>query len=123
MSYNLIVEDGPGYVHVKASGERTAENARRCLVEAYAACVRKNLACLLVEMRWSGPALDNVQLYRVISERSADGAKLRKIAYVEAAPSDDPHAPRFAETLATNRGVNVRLFRDVATAKHWLSES
>src|SRR4051812_30378080 len=105
MSYNLIVDDGPGYVHVKATGERTPENARRCLVEAYAACVRKNVANLLVEMRWSGPALGNMQLYKVILERSADGAKLRRIAYLDSGPSDDPHAPLFAEMLAVNRGV------------------
>jgi hypothetical protein len=29
---------------------------------------------------------------------------------------------RFAETVAVNRGVNVRLFESVATAERWLSE-
>jgi hypothetical protein len=50
-----------------------------------------------------------------------DALKLNKIAYVE--PSiDDATMPAFLETVAVNRGVNVRLFRDVASAASWLSE-
>jgi hypothetical protein len=30
--------------------------------------------------------------------------------------------PYFAETVARNRGVNVRLFQSVAAAEEWLSE-
>jgi hypothetical protein len=30
--------------------------------------------------------------------------------------------PYFAETVAVNRGVNVRLFQDVAAAAQWLSD-
>ena len=48
-------------------------------------------------------------------------AKLRKIAYVDTSQRD-PDKMKFAETVAQNRGVNVRLFRDGDAARQWLSE-
>jgi hypothetical protein len=35
---------------------------------------------------------------------------------------DDAAMPHFAETLAVNRGVNVRLFQSVDAAEQWLWE-
>ena len=116
MSYKLVIEEGPGYVHARAEGRRTAENALDFLQKAFGACVKKKRSNLLLEMHWSGPPLDTLEIYRVIAARSDEGSRLRRIAYVEATPSSDPNAPRFAETVANNRGVNVRLFRDVEAA-------
>jgi hypothetical protein len=56
----------------------------------------------------------------VVSQRAPTGATLAKIAYVDPATSD-PAEARFAETVALNRGVNVRLFPDVASAAQWLA--
>jgi hypothetical protein len=39
-----------------------------------------------------------------------EGTKLQRIAYVQASMTD-PAKPRFAETVAVNRGVNVRSSR------------
>jgi hypothetical protein len=33
----------------------------------------------------------------------------------------DPVRAKFAETVAVNRAVNVRLFREVAAAAQWLA--
>jgi hypothetical protein len=46
--------------------------------------------------------------------------KLEKIAYVDG--SRDLSQAYFAETVAMNRGVNVRLFPDVAAAASWLTQ-
>ena len=72
-------------------------------------------------MRLSGPSLDTSSIYDVITQRGPDGAKLRKIAYVQT-KVEDPTMPYFAETVAVNRGVNVRLFQNVAAAAQWLLE-
>ena len=119
MDYTLTAEDRPGYLHVTAKGERTADNARQALQDAYAACLARNQRNLLFELDLEGPQLSMLRIYDVIAERSVDGAKLRKIAYVDAAPGKES---KFAETVAANRGVNVRLFPDVAAAKRWLTE-
>ena len=118
LSYQLSVEVLQGYVHAKAAGERTPENALRFLKDAYAACVKSGRTSLLVEMHFSGPSMSPTSIFDVISDRVADGLKLQKIAYVDASP--DLGGAFFAETVAMNRGVNVRLFRSLAEATAWL---
>ncbi len=119
-TYRLILEEHPAYLHVTVVGERTAENARRFLEDAYRACVERERSSVLLEMRLSGPEIDAASIFDVISQRAADGAKLRRVAYVDPMTRSIPQA-RFAETVAINRGVNVRLFPDVETAAQWLS--
>ena len=76
-------------------------------------------AAALLEMKLTGPSLDAGSIFRVISQSSPEGTKLRRIAYVEASIAD-PSKAQFAESVAVNRGVNVRLFPDVAAAARWL---
>lgn len=121
MSYQLTVEKRQTYVHTKVVGERTPENAIRFLNDSYVACATRGLSALLLEMHLSGPCLTTTNIFDVISNRVPDALKLRKIAYVEGSV-DDATMPAFAVTVAVNRGVNVRLFPDVASAAIWLSE-
>jgi SpoIIAA-like len=117
--YELTVEVRPDYLHASVTGDRTADNVDRFLREAYAACVDNAKSNLLLEMRLTGSRLGTFGIYRLISDRSADGARLRRIAYVED-PLDNVEEARFAETVAVNRAVNVRLFMDVSEAARWL---
>ncbi len=119
--YELTIEVCPDYLHASVTGDRTGANALRFLKDAYAACVENEKSRLLLEMRLTGSRLGTLGIYRVVSDRSADGAKLRRIAYVEA-PLDDVEAARFAETVAVNRAVNVRLFTNVSEAARWLED-
>jgi len=119
VSLQLTIEERPAYLHARVVGERTPENALRFLKEAYAACVERGCPNLLLELGLSGPSLDTGSIYGVISERAPDGATLRRIAYVQD-EIDDPAMPYFAETVARNRGVNVRLFQTVEAAARWL---
>ena len=73
---------------------------------------------VLLEMSLTGPSLDIASIFALISQESPDARRL-KIAYVEA--SGNRISAEFAETVALNRGVNVRLFRDVGAAAAWLS--
>ncbi len=119
--YQVTIEQCPTYLHAKVVGPRTPENAIRYLEEVYAACLRTGLTQVLLEMAFSGPSLGASGILKVISEKSADGSKLRKVAYVEASP-DGPGRARFAETAAINRAVNVRLFGSVDEAARWLAD-
>jgi hypothetical protein len=116
--YHVDLTRRPKYLHAAVTGERTVPNTMRFLQEAYEACVSARVKRLLLEMNFSGPALDTLAVYQIISDRSKEGALLSRIAYVEVSPEEEKAA--FAETLAINRAVNVRLFRDVATAAAWL---
>jgi hypothetical protein len=121
VAYQLKIEERPTHVYARADGDLTAENALKFLEEAYAACVRSGGAALLLDMQLQGPNLATTSVYEVISQRASDGSKLKKIAYVPFG-TDDRSMAYFAETVAVNRGVNVRLFESVAAAERWLSE-
>jgi hypothetical protein len=117
--FQIALEERPTYLHAKVVGPRTPENAQRYLEEVYAACVRTGLPDVLLEMCFSGPSLGAPGIFQVISRCAEDGAKLRRVAYVEAS-MDDALKPQFAETVARNRAVNIRLFFDIAEARRWL---
>ena len=121
MEYRLTIVERPGYVHARVTGPNTPENALRFLQESYEACVARGRSALLLEMDLSGPSLDTSSIFRIVAERTTDALKLRKIAYVEKSREKDEGKVHFAETVAVNRGVNVKLFRDVAEAERWLS--
>ena len=121
-SYKLTLEEHPAFIHARAEGARTPENARRLLREAFEGCLRARKTALLIEMRFSGPSLDPSSIFKVISAGTPDALKLRRIAYVDPG-TPDPGRAAFAETVAANRGVNVQLFADVGSASRWLSEA
>ena len=120
MEYSLSLEEKPSYLHAKATGPHTPENARAFLADVYEACVQKSCRVLLLEMSFTGPSLSMVKIFDVIAEGSLRGSMLKRIAYVDASTERDPTRMRFAETVAVNRGVNVRLFRTVEEAECWL---
>jgi chromosome condensin MukBEF MukE localization factor len=121
MDYHLTITERASYLHAAVSGPNTRENVLRFLKEAYEACVARGKTSALLEMALTGPSLDTSSIFSVIAERSGDGAKLRRIAYVGLSEARDDGKARFAETVAVNRGVNVRFFRDVAEAQKWLA--
>jgi len=120
--YQLILEERRSHLHARVIGERTAANARRFLEETYWACVANGYSSLLLEIHLCGSSLDHTTIRRVIGDYAANGAKLRKIAYVQPKAAD-PAAPYVAERTAIDRGVNVRVFRDVPAAERWLGEN
>jgi hypothetical protein len=123
LPYHLVLEETPAYIHATVTGAHNAQNALRFLTEAFAACAKSRHGALLLEFNLAGPSLDSSSIYDVVAQRTAVAAKLRKIAYVDhAGHGRDPGKMKFAETVALNRGVNVRLFHQLEDAKRWLSE-
>ena len=122
MTYRLSIEAHGTYLQARLEGERTVGNMQRFLQEAFLACVKHGTPDLLLEMNLANASMDSSAIYRVVLDRAADGAKLRRIAYVETGASD-PAKARFAETVALNRAVNVRLFASLAEARRWLESS
>jgi hypothetical protein len=119
-AFQLTLHEMPGYLHARATGSHTQENAARFLREAYLACVERGYDALLLEMALTGSSLGSGPIYSVVASASTDGTKLRRIAYVDGAPRP-PEAMKFAENVAVNRGVNVRLFSEIGDAREWLS--
>lgn len=122
MSYDLTIEEQPSYLHAKVSGTHNAENAHRFLMDVHEAWVQRNSSAVLLEMKLCGPSLGVLSIFNIISERAPYAYGLKQIAYVDACSEHDPEQARFAETVARNRGVNVRLFQTVDEAAGWLRD-
>jgi hypothetical protein len=119
--YRLILTERPEYLQATVTGTHNPENALRFLTESFEACLRLGCTSLLLEFNLSGKSLDSTSIFDVVSKRTATAAKLRKIAYYDNSERDLAKV-KFAETVARNRGVNVRLFQDLEAAKSWLTE-
>jgi hypothetical protein len=120
MSYELRVIETPAYLHVRATGTHTPGNARQFLLDAYDACMRLKRTAVLLEMNLTGPGMSTLSLFGVVAERAAEGQQLSKVAYVDTSAERSLEHKVFAETVARNRGVNVRFFQSVAEAKEWM---
>ena len=116
--YRFELAVHPTYVHATVYGAHTPENAMRFLREVYEACITNQKDSVLLDMRLEGPTMGTSSIFSVVQERSGKGRELRRIAYVDSAR--EPEKAKFAETVARNRGVNVRLFSSVEDAKKWL---
>ena len=122
MSYRLDVVEKPSYLHVTVTGPHSAENARQFLAEINDICVRRDCDELLIELNVTGPSLPTGTIFDVVSERSQRALRYRRIAYVDASTERDLDNLRFVETVAKNRGVNIRFFRKVDEAENWMRE-
>src|SRR5262245_59711098 len=117
MPYELCLEEHPGYLHARATGPHTPRNALRFLIEAAQALRDSRHTDLLLEFALTGPSLTGGMIYEIVAERSADGAQFGRIAYLDQSTERRLEHLRFAETIARNRGVRVRLFRTLPDAQ------
>jgi hypothetical protein len=121
MNYQLKIEQKPGFLHAVATGRNTRENVQRYLQEVLRECLARGCGRVLIEERLEGPRLATGDVFDIASEGAARGATtLPAIAYVDV----NAQGPlmKFAEDVAVNRGVRVRVFGTVADAERWLRQ-
>jgi hypothetical protein len=123
-SYQLTFAEESGYVHFRVTGKNSRETVRGYFADIYDTCVKNEYREILIEEHLEGPGLGLFDIFEVVSEESEKAWRyLRRIAFVDTNPEHSVPDMMFAETVATNRGVNTRMFHSVAEAEGWLSES
>ena len=121
MSYDLKVVPKQDYLHVTVRGINTPETVLRYLSEVRDACLRHASKKVLIEENLQGPGLGVVGIFEVVTRASTNvWPAILRIAYVDVNPEHDPKTMKFAETVASNRGVNVRVFSGLEDAEQWL---
>jgi hypothetical protein len=119
MSYKLTLDQRPTYLHAVVSGENTKSNVTRYLEELRAECSARNCFRVLIEERLEGPRLEATDVFEIAADGSSRiSGMFRAIAYVDVNASGE--MMKFAETVAVNRGIPIRLFSSVADAEKWL---
>jgi len=119
MTYELTINQEPGYLHIIATGQNSRENTLRYLEEVLRECKARNCSRVLIEERLEGPRLNTADVFLIVSEISSKGVGVFKaIAFVDV--SADRDLTHFAETVAVNRMLPVTVFSSVAKARKWL---
>jgi hypothetical protein len=122
MTYHLTIESRPGYLHAVVTGENSRDNVLRYLKELHAECRARKCFRVLLEERLEGPRLPLMDVFDIASlgSRNAVG-EIEAIAYVDVNVQGD--LMQFAETVATNRAMPVKMFATVADAEQWLRKA
>ena len=119
MSYKLSITQKPTYLHAVVTGLNSKENVMSYLEEIRRECIARKCFRVLIEERLAGPRLGTIDVFQIAAEGSsrAEGS-LKAIAYVDVNAEGD--LMKFAETVAVNRSVPVKVFSSVSDAEDWL---
>ncbi len=120
MSYEFQIERRAGYLHAVVRGVNSKENVLRYMEEILRECESSGCSRVLVEERLEGPRLGMMEVFDLATEASRHAlGRLSAVAYVDVHAEGDTMA--FAETVAVNRGVPIKIFETVEDARAWLS--
>lgn len=121
MEYEFRVLHKAGYLHVRVVGDNTPETVVRYLKQLIEMCAKNKCPNVLVEENLEGPGLDLGEIFGIASSGGqAVWPDVRRIAYVDVNHHHDLENMRFAETVAVNRSINMRVFASVPEAENWL---
>lgn len=119
MSYEIEFEQRPLYLAARVTGENSAENVVRYMEDVRGKCESTGCRYVLVHECLEGPRLSVLELYKLLSDGVArTRGSFGGLALVDESMGD---TSEFAETVATNRGMPLRVFHDVETATQWIS--
>ena len=123
MSYVLSVANKGAYLHITVTGDNTPKNVANYLSEVRDKCVEHQCSKVLIEENLKGPSLGTGVIYKIVTEAGDQvWPVVRRIAYIDVNPEHNMRSMQFAETVAMNRAVNVRLFSSAVDAQKWLED-
>lgn len=121
MPYILTIIEKPTYLHAIVTGSNSKENVEAYLDELLRECVARERPRLLIEERLEGPRIGVADVYQIASEKSSPAlGHFLAIAYVDVNASGN--LMKFAETVAVNRGLPIKVFPTVTEAESWLQK-
>ena len=116
-SDNFVVTD---FLVVQVTGKRTYEAVVEMTHQLFEAMKEHQKEKILIDVRGLEGRLRIMDSYRVVT---GEFPKLRGKGIAKAAIVDRPRSGRmywFLETVARNRGFNLRIFEAIEQAKAWL---
>jgi hypothetical protein len=120
VAYALKIEQKPGYLHATVTGHNTVDNVRRYMQEVMQECAARRCRRVLIEENLEGPRLGTMEVYALVSAGAKQfHGRLEALALVDL--NAEGGVMRFAEDVAVNRGIPVKVFRTVAGAQQWLA--
>jgi hypothetical protein len=126
MSIDLEVTPEKGFLRVRVTGRVSLRDANDAFARMLVAVARQKAAKVLVDCRDVKGTMTTADRYQHASFGAEELSKWTRmgesrgtrLAYVAKPPSLDRR--RFGETVAVNRGVNVKAFDNTEEALRWL---
>ena len=118
--YMLSTEAQNSHLFAHVSGIRTGESVAQVTVEVFDATIAHGLSRVLVDVRAFDGRLGVLDIYLLVTElfQSLRGKGIKKAAIIDRPQSG--MREWFLETVAVNRGFNLRVFPEVEEAREWL---
>jgi len=117
--FHLDIQHKKNYLHITVTGKNSPETVAAFLESILEECSARKCQNILVEERLEGPRLSFSEIVQIASEASQQAAgRIRAFAYVDVNAEDD--SMRFAELVARNRAMPVRVFSSVPEAEAWI---
>lgn len=123
MSYELSFNEEPDFLSVNVTGTRTHKAAVALAWDVLSACKERTASKVLVDLQQMTGQLDRVDAYDLAAVEFPKIQKtgvLTKMAVVDL--EDSMERLKFFETVAVNRGVNMKIFSSVEKAAAWLAK-
>jgi hypothetical protein len=103
------------------TGENSLDTVSHYLTEIHEWCLQHKCPDVLLVENLSGPGLRTSSIYELVSGKSALAARVvGRMAFVDINPAHDLGEMKFAENVAVNRGISVRVFPTIQEAEAWL---
>ena len=122
MAFQVRIEQRPTHLHFIVTGDNSHDSITGYMEQVLRECTARQCFRVLVEERLEGPRLGTMQVFALVSKGSERfRGVLQAMAYVDVNAAGD--LMRFAENVAVNRAIPVRVFASVAAAEEWLREA
>jgi len=121
--FKLSIEKQKDILHVKVEGQRNYKVLVKITEQIMEACRQNDTHQALVDVRAMGGKLRIWETFRLVTScfvRVRNRRVLMKAAIVDR--EDARPRYKFFETVADNRGYNLRVFEDTAEALSWLAQ-
>lgn len=122
MSYQLTITPRRTYLYAIVTGTNSKQNVENYLEDIRRECAARGCFRVLIEERLDGPRLGTAEVFEIASTGSHRAlGTFEAIAYVDSNAEGDLMA--FAETVAVNRSLPVKVFSSVQEAETWIQRN
>jgi hypothetical protein len=121
MAYNLRVIPISEFLRTDVSGVVDLKASRELLRGLMAICTRENLDRILIDGREATSSASTVDVWTLANDLGSLGVSREYRVAVLNRPKDEFDRVAFLELCATNRGYQLKAFRDFEEAFTWLT--
>lgn len=121
MAYDVRVIPIKEFLRTDVSGVMDLRASREALKELLAVCAQNNVYHVLIDGREASSRSSTVDVWTLANDLGSLGVTGEHRIAILNRPKDEFDRAAFLEVCATNRGYQLRAFRDFESAFTWLT--